>query len=114
MLKCEVAIGKVYTARIGANIVPVKIIAASGRGYQGRNLKTGRDVYLKSAAKLRREVTEAVASPKVDRALVDPTFALAAVKGEIVRLSEALEKEDVEETRESLKKMWHYLRLLPA
>lgn len=57
MLKAEVAVGKVYLARVSDKVVPVRIEREAGRGYEGVNLASKRTVYLKSAAKLRREAT---------------------------------------------------------
>jgi len=76
MLKSEVVIGRQYRARIGANVVTVRIdekVEKPGYKatslYSGRrttpakthwlatNLATGRQVTIKSAAKLRSDVT---------------------------------------------------------
>lgn len=70
MLKKDVVIGAVYIAKISGNLVEVEILSTMiQRGYGpnskdrthwlAKNLKTGRGVTIKSAAKLRRKVATA-------------------------------------------------------
>ncbi len=77
MLKSEVKIGAVYTAMISGKLTRVKIndtVYQKGYGAGRRevqhwvatNLSTGREVTIKSAAKLRKEVTEPVAVTKLN------------------------------------------------
>ena len=58
MLKQDVEIGRVYVVRLGGVFRHVKLVKEHGRGWDAVNLGTGRTVYVKSAAKLRREVVE--------------------------------------------------------
>lgn len=58
MTKREVKIGRTYAAKVSARIVPVTLLDESRYGgWNARNESTGRDVRIKSAAKLRFEVT---------------------------------------------------------
>ena len=72
-----VEIGNVYLVRVSGNLVPVKVVEeverpkskrnpysgeiswGSRTHWLGKNLKTGRSVELRSAAKLRQPLTEA-------------------------------------------------------
>jgi hypothetical protein len=69
MLKKDIAIDKVYVARISGRLVKVRLeeeVQRQGRNpyapgrthYRATNLDTGRDVTIKSAAKLRFEIVE--------------------------------------------------------
>ena len=69
MKKNEVEIGATYRARLHGNFVDVRIESEStnfsGRtGWNATNMKTGRSVYIKSAAKLRRKVADAPGNPQ--------------------------------------------------
>lgn len=58
MVKSEVDIGEVYAVKVSNKIVPVRIESVNTRfgGYDGVNIKTGRRVRIKTAAKLRYKV----------------------------------------------------------
>ena len=59
MTAAEVKIGRYYATKISGNMTIVKIEAAIPRGgWTGRNIFTNRRVCIKSAAKLRGDVTE--------------------------------------------------------
>ena len=56
MKKKEVEIGKNYLAKISGKLTAVKIVSESPYGgWIGRNIATGREVRIKTAAKLRWE-----------------------------------------------------------
>lgn len=61
MLKKQIKIGNSYRAKVSNVIVTVRILreASYGSGWVALNLKTNREVRIKSAAKLRSEVAEA-------------------------------------------------------
>ena len=55
----EIKIGRYYATKISGNMTIVKIEAQSPHGgWTGRNIFTNRRVRIKSAAKLRGDVTE--------------------------------------------------------
>ncbi len=60
MKKKDVEIGKTYIVKVSGKLVPVKLVSKYeyGRGWNGKNMKTGRDVRIKTAAKLRRLVPD--------------------------------------------------------
>lgn len=59
MRKAEVSIGKIYGARVSGVVVPVRITGESRYGgWNAVNVKTGRAVRIKTAARLRGEVRE--------------------------------------------------------
>ena len=60
MRKSEIEIGRVYAAKVSGRIVPVRILCYTpwGTGWPGRNLKTGRDVHIKSGQKLRYQMKQ--------------------------------------------------------
>lgn len=59
MRKHEVEIGQVYLVKVSQKLVPVRIDNKSiYGGWFGTNLKTARQVRIKSAAKLRRILNE--------------------------------------------------------
>ncbi len=61
MRKSQVTIGGTYAAKVSDRIVPVTLIAENRfGGWIGRNEKTGRDVRIKSAARLRFPVEATV------------------------------------------------------
>ena|SRR6266480_4723702 len=65
MLKAEVAIGKVYVVKVSGKLCRVKITREADylgkmHGWFGENLSTGREVRIRSAAKLRREADDRV------------------------------------------------------
>jgi hypothetical protein len=54
MKKREVVLGQVYAVKVSGRIQPVQVIAESPYGgWVGRNEQTGREVRIRSAAKLR-------------------------------------------------------------
>ena len=58
MRKSQVEIGGVYVVKVSGVLVPVRIVRESiYGGWDGKNLKTGRTVRIKTAGKLRREYT---------------------------------------------------------
>jgi hypothetical protein len=59
MTAAEVTMGHYYAAKVSGNMTIVKIEAGSSHGgWEGRNIFTNRRVRIKSAAKLRGDVTE--------------------------------------------------------
>ncbi len=57
MKKADAIIGKIYIVKISDKLARVKLLGESRYGgWVGRNLDTGREVRIKTAAKLRREV----------------------------------------------------------
>ena len=57
MQKSEIIIGGVYVAKVSGKLVPVRIVQASPYGgWAGVNIATGREVRVKTAARLRRPV----------------------------------------------------------
>ena len=57
MKKRDVKIGATYTAKVRGFVVPVRIESESSfGGWIGTNVRTLREVHIKSAARLRREV----------------------------------------------------------
>lgn len=58
MKKNEVKVGGLYIARIGQNLTVVRLDSATTRGWQATNLRTNKQVSIKSAQKLRREATD--------------------------------------------------------
>lgn len=71
MKKADIAQGRVYVAKVSGHLARVRIVAESPYGgWIGRNEDTGRDVRIKSAARLRREYVVITAIPpaqKVER-----------------------------------------------
>lgn len=58
MKKDQVQIGRVYVVKVSGKPAPVKIIGhCPYGGWYGQNVKTGRQVRIRTAARLRREVT---------------------------------------------------------
>ena len=61
MKKADVQIGGVYVVKVSGRLSPVKILrlneyhAIGVQTWTGRNLDTGREVTIRSAARLRRE-----------------------------------------------------------
>jgi hypothetical protein len=54
MKKCDVTLGQVYAVKVSGRIQPVRLIAESPYGgWVGRNEQTGREIRIRSAAKLR-------------------------------------------------------------
>ena len=60
MKKDDVKVGQEYLVKVSDRVVPVRVDAehASGKGWVGTNVVTGRQVRIKSAQRLRRPVVE--------------------------------------------------------
>jgi len=58
MKKAEIKIGKWYYCKVSGRLARVQILSESvyGRGWNGRNVETGREGRVRSAARLRGEV----------------------------------------------------------
>jgi hypothetical protein len=58
MRKDEVKTGGIYAAKVSGQVVRVKILGPRlfTKGWDAQNLKTGRDIWIKTAARLREEV----------------------------------------------------------
>jgi hypothetical protein len=57
MKKSEITIGGVYVAKVSGKLVPVRIVRANPYGgWEAINTATGREVRVKTAARLRRPV----------------------------------------------------------
>lgn len=60
MKKADVKVGETYIARVSGNLVPVKIREAFPLGgWMGVNTKTGRDVRIRTAGRLRGKAAQA-------------------------------------------------------
>jgi len=62
MRKEQVSIGKVYAVKVSGKVVPVRITREASSilgGWYGTNTITGREVRIRTAGKLRREIAEA-------------------------------------------------------
>jgi hypothetical protein len=56
MRKAQIEVGGIYVVRVSGNLVPVRIVGSSPYGgWVGTNTKTGREVRIKTAGRLRRE-----------------------------------------------------------
>ena len=56
MLKAQVEIGKIYVMKVSGSLTRVRLDSVSQYGgWNGTNLATGREVRIRTAAKLRRE-----------------------------------------------------------
>jgi hypothetical protein len=59
MKKREVVLGQVYAVKVSGRIQPVRLVADSPYGgWVGRNLQTGRELRIRSAARLRFPVDQ--------------------------------------------------------
>ena len=59
MLKRDVIVGNVYLVKVSGKLASVRLTAESPHGgWVGRNETTGREVRIKTAAKLRRELSK--------------------------------------------------------
>ena len=57
MKKNEIQIGKHYVAKVSGKLVPVRIVQVSPYGgWDGVNTSSGREIRVKTAARLRRPV----------------------------------------------------------
>ena len=63
MNKADVTIGKTYLVKVSGSQVPVKITSESPYGgWLGRNEKTGREIRIRGAGRLRQELKPALAA----------------------------------------------------
>lgn len=71
MKKAQVEVGKVYVMKVSGQLTRVRLDSKSPYGgWVGTNLKTNREVRIRTAAKLRREATsEPAANPIADHRL---------------------------------------------
>lgn len=54
----DIQIGHTYIVKVSGHLVPVRLVSVcSYGGWIGRNLNTGREIRIRTAAKLRREVS---------------------------------------------------------
>lgn len=54
----NIAVGNTYIVRVSGHLVPIKLVESSPNGgWYGRNMTTGREIRIRTAAKLRRQVT---------------------------------------------------------
>jgi hypothetical protein len=59
MKKCEVEIGTTYVVKVSGVLAKVRITGESPYGgWRGKNLATGREIRIRSAARLRRPADE--------------------------------------------------------
>lgn len=59
MKKSQVTIGKTYAVKVSGKIVPVRLDSVSPYGgWNATNMHTKREVRIRSAAKLRREISD--------------------------------------------------------
>lgn len=65
MKKADVKIGHTYLAKVNGKIVKVTIMTTSSYGWDGRNLATGRIVRIKTAERLREDLTPDLGKPKM-------------------------------------------------
>ncbi len=68
MRKAQIEVGGVYEVRVSGNLVPVRIRGKhyiSGR--DAENVITGRDVRIRTAARLRRPMSEDVVDAAIQR-----------------------------------------------
>ena len=57
MKKTEVSVGNVYVALVSGKYAPVQIVATHvGGGWWGTNLTTGRNIRIRTAGRLRRQL----------------------------------------------------------
>lgn len=62
MKKAQVQIGKTYAAKVSGQICPVRLVAERIQGgWYGKNLRTGKAIIVKTAARLRWQVQSAPA-----------------------------------------------------
>jgi hypothetical protein len=68
MKKHDVVLGQVYAVKVSGRIQQVRLVAESPHGgWVGRNLQTGREVRIRSAARLRYPVSQAPQDPQGER-----------------------------------------------
>ena len=62
MKNAEVKVNEVYVAKIGGNTTLVKVTGIKSKGFNAVNLKTNREINLKTAGKLRKHIPEKLVS----------------------------------------------------
>ena len=72
MKRGDVVIGGIYEVRVGRDLVPVRVAHeestfGGARGWRGTSLVTGRGIWIRSAARLRRAMTQEEADQRVER-----------------------------------------------
>ena len=84
MKKADVQIGETYLVKVAGNLVPVKITREHGDGgWEGRSVKTGKTIRIKSAQRLRKCVDDtAPVAAKAKEATKDATDAPQRDTGE--------------------------------
>lgn len=59
MKKADVVIGETYIAKVSGKLAPVRIVSESPYGgWYGRNTKTGREVFIRGAQRLRSKIKD--------------------------------------------------------
>lgn len=58
MKKNEIKVGATYIAKVSNKLVKVQIVGARLQGWTAKNLETNRLIWIKSAQRLRSEVTK--------------------------------------------------------
>ena len=67
MKKNQVRVGGTYTAKVSGFVVPVRILSESPHGgWLGINILTKREVRIKTAARLRREINPHITKPQTN------------------------------------------------
>ena len=68
MKKRDVVLGQVYAVKVSGRLQSVRLVAESPHGgWVGRNLQTGREVRIRSAARLRYPVQQATQNPPAEQ-----------------------------------------------
>lgn len=72
MKKADIVVGGTYVVRVSGHLVPVRLEAESVYGgWVGRNMRTGREIRIRTAGKLRRPYTEpSVRQPSTVHAII--------------------------------------------
>ncbi len=58
MRKHEIKIGGIYAVKVSGRISPVRIISTFYSGWNGKNIRTGRMVRIKTAGRLHFEISQ--------------------------------------------------------
>jgi hypothetical protein len=87
MKTAEIQIGKTYLVRLHGKFTRVRIdkTVSYGKGWTGTNLKTGREVRIRSAAKLRKELSASPAPAAAQTAKKRGAEEAVIVKRDIIR-----------------------------
>ena len=68
MRRRDVVLGQVYAVKVSGRLQPVRLVAESPHGgWVGRNLLTGREVRIRSAARLRYPVQQPPQDPQAEQ-----------------------------------------------